>query len=679
MFQRIFVPCEWLMRRLNLAKKFAVIAIVLVIPLAVVTNSYLQVQGNQVSFSTKERAGVVAVRPLVGLLAAVDDARSAAARAEAPDVGTVEAAAHRADGVLAEVRDRVAVLESWTALKAKIVAASAMSPPSGAAAFDAWAEVGSDTVSLVAEAADASNLTLDPDLDSYYLMDAYTVKIPLLLDRSGLGADLAAIDATGRRDQIAIANGFLHSAMSGVTTDLSKAIKATKDSGVGPAVSGPASALATSVAALTAELGEASDTKASTPTDIGAPSRRNALALSRAVEPRLDGLLSTRIAGFRQNEHLVEYLGGLALFVALWLFAGFYRSVTGGVHQLITVLEGVATGDFSRPITIDSNDEVGSVASALRDTQERVGSTLDGIASGSSTLSSASEELSAVSQDMSAAAEETAVQASTVSAAAEQVSHNVQSVSAGAEQLGASIQEISKSTSEAAQVASQAVAVAAATNETVVKLGTSSAEIGEVIRVITAIAEQTNLLALNATIEAARAGEAGKGFAVVANEVKDLARKTARSSDEIGRKVESIQADTQQAVSAIREITAIIQRINDIQTVIAAAVEEQAATTSEISRSVTEAAEGSLDIARNITGVAETAQATTQGAARTHLAAEELARLAAELQHLVRQFGLGDDSAALLALNGGHGNGNGNGARRNGAGREEESAVLRVP
>jgi methyl-accepting chemotaxis protein len=163
-----------------------------------------------------------------------------------------------------------------------------------------------------------------------------------------------------------------------------------------------------------------------------------------------------------------------------------------------------------------------------------------------------------------------------------------------------------------------------------------------VIKVITSIAEQTNLLALNATIEAARAGDAGKGFAVVANEVKELARKTARSSEKIGQNIAAIQGDTQEAVAAIGEITAIIHQISDIQTVVAASVEEQAATTSEIARSVGEAASGSNEIAGNITGVAEAARSTTQGAAETHRSAEELAQLAGRQLALVDHFHLID-------------------------------------
>jgi methyl-accepting chemotaxis protein len=187
-------------------------------------------------------------------------------------------------------------------------------------------------------------------------------------------------------------------------------------------------------------------------------------------------------------------------------------------------------------------------------------------------------------------------------------------------------------------VATSAVRVAETTNNTVGKLGESSVEIGNVIKVITSIAQQTNLLALNATIEAARAGEAGKGFAVVANEVKELAKQTARATEDISRKIEAIQGDTRGAVEAIGQIGRIINQINDIQNTIASAVEEQTATTGEISRNVAEAARGSNEIAQNITGVATAARSTTEGASNTRGSADELSRMALELQQLVAQF-----------------------------------------
>ncbi|MEP6571508.1 MAG: methyl-accepting chemotaxis protein [Gemmatimonadota bacterium] len=312
------------------------------------------------------------------------------------------------------------------------------------------------------------------------------------------------------------------------------------------------------------------------------------------------------------------------------------------VDSLLEVVNAAGRGDLSRAVTVRGEDAVGRLGEGLAAFFEDLRSSIGGITHTACALAASSQELSALSEEMQGNAEETASQASVVSGTSGRVSKNVQSVAIATEEMAASIREIAKSASDAARVANRAVEVAQTTDRAVAKLGESSAEIGDVIKVITAIAQQTNLLALNATIEAARAGAAGKGFAVVANEVKELARQTAKATEEISNKIETIQADTREAMLKIREVGGIIGHISEIQTTIAGAVEEQTATTNDIGRNVSEAARGSAEIAENVSGVAMVARSTTEGAERSQRAGAELARMAAELQGLVAHFHSGE-------------------------------------
>lgn len=308
------------------------------------------------------------------------------------------------------------------------------------------------------------------------------------------------------------------------------------------------------------------------------------------------------------------------------------------VTLLLEVVAAAAKGDLTRPIDIKGDDPAGQIATGLerllsdfRESVASIGQTAMGV-------SSSSEELSAVSLQLRDSSQEAAQQAREAAAVSEQVSGNVGIVAASTEEMLASIREISKSASEAARVAKTAVAMAEETNQTIDKLGISGQEIGKVIKVITSIAQQTNLLALNATIEAARAGEAGKGFAVVANEVKELAKETARATEEIGQKIDAIQADTKAAVRAIGQVSEIINQVNDISGTIATAVEQQTATTNEIGRNVTDAARGTNDIAENVGKVATATELTSEGAQSTQSAAQSLSEMASQLQLLVSRF-----------------------------------------
>ena len=327
----------------------------------------------------------------------------------------------------------------------------------------------------------------------------------------------------------------------------------------------------------------------------------------------------------------------VSLSLVAFLVSGSITKTIGRVVVSMTEL-AAGGGDLTKRIDVTSTDEVGELARKFNTFMDKLHELIAKMAGVAVQVASASEELSSTSQQITANSEETSAQAKVVSEATAKVSQNLQTVATGAEEMGASIKEIAKNATEAAKVATSAVKVAETTTTTVSKLGDSSNEIGQVIKVITSIAQQTNLLALNATIEAARAGEAGKGFAVVANEVKELAKETAKATEDISRKIEAIQADTKAAVDAIASISGVINQINDISGTIATAVEEQNATTNEMSRNVSEAAHGSGEITNNISGVAQAAESTSRGASDTQRAAQDLVETSSQLRRLVEQF-----------------------------------------
>jgi len=344
--------------------------------------------------------------------------------------------------------------------------------------------------------------------------------------------------------------------------------------------------------------------------------------------------------GATSTRTLASVVGVLALVAAAVLAALLTLSITRPLSQLGRRLGDIAhgDGDLTQRLDVTGRDEFAGVSRSFNDFVERIAAAIKAIGEAAESVGGSSDRLNAAATQIMSGARHTSSQTGVVTAAANDVSSNVATMAAGAEEMTASIREISNNTVDAARVGEQTLAAARSTHELVGRLGESSKQIGDVVKVITAIAEQTNLLALNATIEAARAGESGKGFAVVANEVKDLAQETARATEDIAAKVASIQGDTSAAVEAIDEIVEIIGRLNEYQTTIASAVEEQTATTSEMTRNITQAATGSERIAANIGEISDAAEATAAGVEDTLGAARDLSGMSGQLRRLVGGF-----------------------------------------
>ncbi|WP_298988679.1 methyl-accepting chemotaxis protein [uncultured Pseudokineococcus sp.] len=391
----------------------------------------------------------------------------------------------------------------------------------------------------------------------------------------------------------------------------------------------PAARTGDQAALMTAIQGTSSEVAALT-----AAFDRAVVAERDAATAQVDAAAGTA----RSTGVLLVVLALVALLLGVVVAAAVVRGMRRTLDEVGRVLSAMAAGDLTQRPHVERVDELGRMARSLEVAQDAVAGVVRDVSAGAGTLAAAADQLSASSRAIAGSAEETSARSSQVSAAAVEVSRTVQTVASGSEEMGASIREIATTAGSAAAVTQHAVEVAARTSELVTRLGASSEEIGKVVKVITTIAEQTNLLALNATIEAARAGEAGRGFAVVANEVKDLAQETARATGGITARVAAIQADTEAAVTAIAEISGVVDQVNGYQGTIASAVEEQSATTAEMSRGVSSAASGAGDIASTIAGVAAAAGATRTGVAESLGAATELSELSGRLRTLVGRF-----------------------------------------
>ena len=519
-----------------------------------------------------------------------------------------------------------------------------------------------DILGLMSRVADTSEITLDPTLDSYYLGDALINRLTNLTENMGQARAVGSgAAAAGKFTPAAYTKlAVLAENIKNHNHDLDKGLAAVFDFNpelkkiLGSQVAANNEAIHKMETMLHHDLLDVDAITVSSDIvfDTATQAISKTYGLFDAIAPVLDELFADRIAAHQSDEISAIAIAVVVLLVIAYLFAGLYFSVNESVQRMHHATQQLADGNLTARVNLTSRDEMSDIAHSFNQMAGGFSDTVQGIMASSAQLSTAAEEMSAVTMQTSHGIQEQQSQTDQLATAMNEMAATVQEVARHAMEAANAASTANDESTKGRQVVNNAVNTIDALSEAISRAAEAiqrveadSDRIGTVLDVIRGIAEQTNLLALNAAIEAARAGEQGRGFAVVADEVRTLAGRTQSSTQEIQKMIESLQAGSKEAVHLMGQsreqaqsgveqtakagdaLTAIadeVARINDMNTQIASAAEEQSSVAEEINL--------------NVVTINQVGDESAQGAEQTARASEDLAKLAADLQQMVAQF-----------------------------------------